>query len=221
MSKVVEFRGVDNLVTAEVVKDDNELEGGYEVGEVFSVAPVAEISKTTETSSETKYYDNLPALVINSEGSDEIGLTCAIPDLATYAKLVGKTIDETTGAMIDGEREPKYYALGYRFKKTDGTYRYVWRLKGMFAIPDESSQTETDGTDSNNMELTFTGISTTHKFTKGGKPAKAVVVDDTETSKCDVSTFFDEVTTPDTLKTKGVLAAAKADEGKVDESSAG
>ena len=155
MTKVVEFRGVDNLVAAEVLTDDNELESGYTVGEVFSVAPVAEISKTTETSSETKYYDNLPALVINSEGPDEIGVTCAIPDLATYAKLVGKSIDSETGAMIDGERDPKYYALGYRFKKTDGTYRYVWRLKGMFAIPDEASQTETNGTDSNNMELTL------------------------------------------------------------------
>lgn len=220
MTKVVEFRGVDNLVAAEVLTDDNELESGYTVGEVFSVAPVAEISKTTETSSETKYYDNLPALVINSEGSDEIGVTCAIPDLATYAKLVGKSIDSKTGAMIDGERDPKYYALGYRFKKTDGTYRYVWRLKGMFAIPDEASQTETNGTDSNNMELTFTGISTTHKFTKGGKPAKAVVVDDTPTSKCDVSTFFDTVTDPDTLKAKSLLTA-KVDEAKVDESAVG
>ena len=220
MTKVVEFRGVDNLVAAEVLTDDNELEGGYTVGEVFSVAPVAEISKTTETSSETKYYDNLPALVINSEGSDEIGVTCAIPDLASYAKLVVKSIDSETGAMLDGERDPKYYALGYRFKKTDGTYRYVWRLKGMFAIPDEASQTETNGTDSNNMELTFTGISTTHKFTKGGKPAKAVVVDDTPTSKCDVSTFFDTVTDPDTLKAKSLLTA-KVDEAKVDESAVG
>ena len=218
MTKVVEFRGVDNLVAAEVLTDDNELEGGYTVGEVFSVAPVAVISKTTETSSETKYYDNLPALVINSEGSDEIGVTCAIPDLATYAKLVGKSIDSETGAMIDGERDPKYYALGYRFKKTDGTYRYVWRLKGMFAIPDEESQTETEGTDSNNMELTYTGISTTRKFTKGGKSAKAVVV--TPTSKCDVSTFFDTVTDPDTLKAKEMLTA-KIDEGKVDESVVG
>lgn len=201
--KVVEFRGVDGLVAAEVTKDDNEASGGYQVGEVFEVAPVAEISKTTETSSETKYYDNLPALVINSEGSDEITITCAIPDLATYAKLIGKYIDTTTGAMIDGERDNKYYALGYRFKKTDGTYRYVWRLKGSFAIPDENSQTENDGTDTNNMELTYTGISTSHKFTKTGKPAKAVVVDDTEDSQCDVSEFFDTVTDPDKLTAKG------------------
>lgn len=200
--KYTEFRGVDNLVAAEVTTDDNEESGGYVTGEVFPIAGVAEISKTTETSSETKFYDNLPVLVLNSEGSDEIAVTCSIPDLATYAKLVGKTIDQTTGAMIDAEREPKYYALGYRFKKTDGTYRYVWRLKGMFAIPDETSATEDDGTDTNNMELTYTGISTTHKFTKTSKPAKAVVVDDTAESKADISTFFETVTDPDKLKAK-------------------
>lgn len=204
--KVVEFRGVDGLVAAEVLTDDNELEeGGYTVGEVFKIAGVAEISKTTETNSETKYYDNVPAIVISSEGSDDIGVTCSIPDLATYARLVGKDIDVTTGAMIDGEREPKYFALGYRFKKTDGTYRYVWRLKGMFGIPDENSATENDGTDTNNMELTYTGISTVHRFTKTGKPAKAVVVDDTPDSKADVSTFFATVTDPDKLKAKTAL----------------
>lgn len=205
--KVVEFRGVDNLVAAEVTADDNETGGsgthGYATGEVFQIAGVAEISKTTETSSESKYYDNVPAIVINSEGSDEITVTCSIPDLATYAKLVGKTIDTATGAMIDGEREPKYFALGYRMKRTDGKYRYVWRLKGQFAIPDETSATEDDSTDTNNMELVYTGISTNHKFTKGGgKPAKAVVVDDTEESLCDVSEFFATVTDPDKLATK-------------------
>lgn len=200
--KVIEFRGVDNLVAAEVMTDDNELSGGYKVGEVFPIAGVAEISKTTETSNESKYYDNVPAIVINSEGSDEIKVTCSIPDLATYAKLIGKHIDTDTGAMIDAEREPKYFALGYRFKRTDGTYRYVWRLKGMFAIPDETSATEDDGTDTNNMELTYTGISTSHKFTKTGKPAKAVVVDDTAESKADISAFFDDVTDPDKLKKK-------------------
>lgn len=211
--KIVEFRGVDGLVAAEVTGDDNETSGGYVVGEVFPLAGVAEISKTTETSSEAKYYDNVPAIVFNSEGADEITITASVLALATLAKITGKHIDAETGAMIDGERDPKYYALGYRFKMTDGTYRYVWRLKGSFSIPDETSATEDDGTDTNNMELVYTGISTTHKFTKTGKPAKAVVVDDTPDSKCDVSTFFETVTDPDKLKAKE-SRAGKAVVGK-------
>ena len=84
----------------------------------------------------------------------------------------------------------------------------MWRLKGTFSIPEESSKTEDDSTDSNGQELTYTGIYATHKFTKGFKnsqgqwvkgPSKAVVVDERD-GKCDVSAFFDEVTTPDTLK---------------------
>ena len=61
------------------------------------------------------------------------------------------------------------------------------------------------------MTLTYTGISTTYKFTKGNSPAKAVVVDDNAESKCDVSAFFETVTDPDKLKAKGVQSmAAKA-----------
>ena len=209
--KYVEFRGFEGLVAAEILNDDNEAEGGYKTGEVFPIAGAGEISKTTETSSKVKNYDNIPAIVINSEGADEITITCSVPDLATYAKLVGKDIDKETGAMIDGERQVKYFALGYILGRTDGTKRYVWRLKGTFSIPDEGAKT-TGGndTDSNNMELTYTGISTSHKFTKSGKPAKAVVVDDTPESKADVSTFFDAVTDPDALKAKAEALMAKA-----------
>lgn len=201
MADVFEFRGVDNLVYAEVTGDDNETEGGYVTGIVKPLSPVATISKSTESSSEAHYYDNQPMLVINSEAADEITLTVAPPDLKTYAELVGKDFDETTGMMIDCERATKYFAIGYRTKGTDGKYRYVWRLKGSFAIPEETNETENDGTDTTNMELTYTGIATTHKFTKNNKPAKGVVVDE-RFDKVDFSTFFDKVQTPDTVTAK-------------------
>lgn len=212
MTKVVEFRGVDNLVYAEIISDTLE---GYETGTVKKLAPVAEISKTTEYSTGAKYYDNNPAIVIGGEGADEITLTCAIPDLPTYAEIIGKDIDEDTGAFIDTERELKYFALGYRFKKTDGTYRYVWRFKGSFSIPDETSATEDDGTDGNNIQLTYTGIATTYYFEKNRKKAKGIAIDDNLESKADVSTFFDEVTTPDTVTTKQEFAVATVDNSTV------
>lgn len=194
-NKTVEFRGCDNLVIAEVIADDRE--NAYTAGEVARLAPVAEIAKTVENSSETHYYDNVGMIIIRSEGSDEVTLTVPALPLATLAKITGKQVDPTTGAFIDGESVEKYFAIGYRLRLTDGTYRYVWRLKGSFSIPDETSATENDGTDTNNQELTFTGVKTVTKFENGGS-AKAVVVDERD-GLCDVSDWFDAVITPDTL----------------------
>jgi phi13 family phage major tail protein len=198
------------LVAAEVLIDDNETntatEGqtpnhGYVTGEVFSIAGVAEISRTTESSSEAHYYDNMPAVVISSTGSDEVTInTSAIP-FEALAKITGQHYDDTTGALIEGPRDNKYFALGYQTKKTNGDLVYVWRYKGQFSIPDATYATEDDGTDANGQEITYTGISTTHKFTKTGKGAKALNVDLGQ-DKADVATFFDTVTTPDDLKAK-------------------
>lgn len=200
MAEIVEYRGAEGLVYAEVTKDDNESDGGYTTGTVKSLAGVAEISKTVESSSETHYYDNIPAIVIGAEGADEITLTVSAIPLNVLADLTGKTYDTQLGAFIDHPATAKYFALGYKTKKTNGDEMYVWRYKGKFAIPDETFATEDDGTDANGQELTYTGIATTHKFTKGGT-CKGLVVDLGE-NKANVSTFFDSVTTPDTLTTK-------------------
>lgn len=197
---VDEFRGTDNLVYAEVLTDNNNDGEGYSCGAVKILAPVAEISKTTETGSDTHYYDNKPAIVISSEGSDTITLTVAALGLDTLAEVTGKQVDPETGALMDGERVQKYYALGYRLKLIGDKpgYRYVWRYKGTFAIPEEKSSTENADTDATNQELTYTGISTNHIFTKPNAVQKALVVDEAD-GKADVSTFFDQVTTIDTL----------------------
>lgn len=201
--EVFEFRGVSDLVYAEVLTDDNDEESGYTTGKVKPLSPVAEIGKTTETSSEAKYYDNIPLIVINSEGADEIKIICAPPNLETLSDITGKYYDATKGAMIGAPRKVKYFAIGYKTKGTDGKERYVWRFKGTFSIPDETSKTEDDGTDSENTELTFTGIYTTHKFTVGSEklPVKDLVVDE-RYDKANLSTYFTTVTTPETLKAK-------------------
>lgn len=202
-NKTVEFRGCDNLVIAEVIADD--LTNAYSVGEVEPLAPVAEIAKTVENSSETHYYDNTGMIIIRSEGSDEIVLTVPALPLRTVAKVTGKTIDPATGAFIDGESVERYYAIGYRLRLTDGTYRYVWRLKGSFNIPDETSATENDGTDTNNQQLTYTGVKTVTRFSDG-KRAKGIVIDERD-GLADVSEFFDKVQTPDTLPDLAIVQA--------------
>lgn len=201
MSEIFEWRGVEGLVAAEVTGDDNETDGGYVTGAVFDVAPMSELSRTTETSSEPHYYDNVPAIVVSSTGSDEVAVNTAGIPLDVIAKLTGQTYDETTGMLIEGVRETKYFALGYKTKKTNGEEVFVWRLKGTFNIPDSTHKTEDDGTDGEGQELTYTGISTTHKFTKTGKVAKAVNVD-LGKDLAVVTDFFKTVQTPDTIKAK-------------------
>lgn len=192
-----EYRGVEGLVVAKVVEDTTE---NFETDTVREFAGVNNIEKTKETASETKYYDNIPAIVITAEGPDEIKLICSVVDLEQDAYLEGKTYDETTGAYIDGDGEPGYYAIGYITKDTKGNKRYVWRYKGTLAKGAETHITEDNGTESNGVEWTFTGIKTTHKFTKGGS-CKGIVVDESK-GLADLTGFFETVTTPDALKAK-------------------
>lgn len=198
MAKIVEFRGCDNVVVAEVTKDDAT---GYTVGNVIPLAPAGQISKTTENSSETHFYDNVGAIVIKTEGDDEITITVPALNLDQLAIVTGKSIDSATGAYIDDEGTEKYYALGYRIQLSDNSYRYVWRLKGMFTnIPDEDSITRSNNVDTNNQSVIFTGNRTLYSFQAGNIKgrAKSVVIDERD-GLADVSGFFSQVVTPDNV----------------------
>lgn len=197
MPDIQEYRGIRNLVAAEILTDTTEK---FECDTPFAVCGVAELSRTTETSSEAHYYDNVPAVVIDSTGSDEVTITGSAIPFDVLAKITGQAYDEAKGMFVEGERESKYFAIGYITEKTDGTEIFVWRLKGKFNIPDSTHATKDDGAEANGQELTFTGINTTHKFTVGGKSktAKAVNVD-TGVNPVDEAAFFEEVQTPDTV----------------------
>lgn len=198
LQEIVEYRGVEGLVAAEVLTDDDN--EGYTTGSVFAIAGVAEISKTTDSSNEAHYYDNIPAVVVSNTSQDTVTISASAIPLDVLATITGQNYDTTTGALIEGPRDFKYFAIGYQTKKTNGDIMYVWRYKGTFNIPDQTNSTENDSTDANGQEIVYTGISTTHKFTKTGKGAKALVVD-TAKELADVTTFFNTVTTPDSLQT--------------------
>ena len=204
--KIFEFRGIDNLYVAKVTKDDSE---GYTCDTPVRLSYVAEVAKSTDSASEAHYYDNKAMIVVNSESADKITLTIAPPALEMLSKIIGKSFDAELGMMVDSERNNDYFAIMYRTKGTDGQYRYVSRLKGTFNIPEDDNQTENDGTDTTNTSIEFTGIYTEHEFTKGKYngtawekgSAKGIVVD-TRYGLADVSKFFDEIQTPDTIKVK-------------------
>lgn len=200
--KVVEYRGIRGLVAAEVLKDDAE---GMEFGTPFAIAGVSELGKETEASSEPHYYDNVPAVVIDSVGADTVTMaTSAIP-FNVLADVTGQFYDTDLGMFVEGERESKYFAIGYITKRTDGVEVFVWRLKGTFNIPSSTHASEDDGTDANGQELVFTGINTQHKFAlvKDGvtkmKTVKAINIEQ-DINPQEETTFFATVQTPETVK---------------------
>lgn len=198
LGEIVEYRGISDIVAAEVLTDDNGTDG-YTTGEVFSIAGVAELSKETETSSDTHFYDNMPAIVIDAVGGDTVTISASAVADEVKAKLTGQKYDATLGAFIEGEATKPYFALGYRTQKTNGDEVYVWRYKGKFDFGATTHVTKDNGTDANGEELTYNGISTTHKWTKYyNKGAKSMAVN-TALGLANVSTFFDTVTTPDAL----------------------
>ena len=197
MANIQEYRGVRALVAAEVITDNNET---FECGTPFEVAGVAELSRTTEISSESHYYDNVPAIVIDSTGADEVTITASAIPFESLAKITGQVYDAAKGMFVEGERDSKYFAIGYITKKTDGTEIFVWRLKGKFNVPDSTHASENDGAEANGQEIVFTGINTNHKFTAlNNKTAKAVNVDTSVNTSVTETEFFASVQTPDTV----------------------
>lgn len=193
--KIEEYRGIRDLVCAELLTDGDT---AITFDTPFKVAGVSQLVRTTETSSEAHYYDNVPAVVIDSTGADSVTIDTSAIDFDVLAKLTGQTYDADLGMFVEGERESKYFAMGYITEKTDGTEVFVWRLKGKFNVPDSTHGTKNNGTDANGQQLVFTGVNTNHKFTKTGKTAKAVNVD-TSVNAVVESTFFQTVQTPDSV----------------------
>ena len=191
-----EYRGVSNAVYAEITSDTAE---EFVTGAVKDLTGVSEIGKTTESAHEVHFYDNIAAIVVDSVGVDEITINTSGIPLDVLADITGQYYDQTTGMLVEQESTPKYFAFGYITDKTDGTKVLVWRLKGKFSIPGTTSATKDDGTDANGQELTYTGISTVHKFTKTGKPARAINIDTSVNQTMTDATFFETVNTPDTI----------------------
>lgn len=168
---IKEYRGIRDLVAAELITDNSTT---LAYGTPFPIAGIAELSRTTENSSESHYYDNIAAIVIDSVGADEVTCSTSAIPLDVLAKLTGQYYDEDTNTFVEGEANRKYFAIGYITEDTSGNEVYVWRHKVKCSIPDSTHNTKTDGTEANGQEIVFTGIHTTHKFTKTGKTAKAI-----------------------------------------------
>lgn len=206
--KISEYRGVKSLYAAKVTEVTEVVNGVEETkeqyGVPFQLAGVQEIANELSESSETHYYDNVGAIVVDSEGDDTYTLTVSIPSLKTRSIIEGTYYDEKTGALIGTPKFRDYYAIAFIGNKLNGEDEYVWVLKGKFSGGGATHSTMDDGTDATNIQYTFTSIHTSQVFDQipdadgNGQTLKSYTVE--AGGKVDVSKWFNQVVTPETVE---------------------
>jgi phi13 family phage major tail protein len=189
--------GVSDLYYAEIVTDDLD---EYTTGTVTWLAPLAELSQEPTVNSEVFYADNGAFDSASSEGETKISLTISNLPLETQAVLLGGVLDEVNGLLYDyGGTQPDV-ALGFRSKKSNGSYRYYWFLKGKFEKGPESAKTEGENVEFQPSELVFTAVKTIHRFDLSATVTDTVkrIVGDDDVAGFSYTgdTWFDDVVVP-------------------------
>lgn len=187
--------GLDSLYIAEVTQDDSL---GYVADTPEYFAPAAEATQEPSSSFEIQFADDQPYDVMTGEGETKVNLTVTGLPLAMLAKITGRAFDATTGRMYDNGGSAPYVALSFRSKKTNGSYRYVQFLKGVFSMPKEDAKTKADKSEAQTVQLVYTAIRTVHKWSLGGGVTDSVkrVVGDTDTDAFSATGWFSQVQVP-------------------------
>lgn len=199
MTKQYSVVGVDSVYYALVTQDD---ENGYVAGVPQQLTQAMEIKGTPAASSETQFADNTEHDVVTVEGPTTLELIAPNISEDVLAELLGAVVDTASGRIFDDAdpAEAPYFALGYRFKKRNGSYRYRWYLKCRAEKPMEEGVSESDKVNLKTTTLKVTAIKTSHLFDLigDGSRMKGVkrVHGDEDLDNFDGDTWFDAVQQP-------------------------
>lgn len=133
--------GLQDIYYAKLIKDD---ETGVEYDTPKKMLPAITANVTPTVNSATLNGNDGPIVTANALGPITVEIGVAAIPLETQADLLGSTIT-ADGLLIDnGDDQAPEVALGYRRSMSDGSFVYVWLLKGKFQLPTEEAQTKQD-----------------------------------------------------------------------------
>ena len=146
--------GLDMFHYAEQLTDTS---AGCSYDTPEAVAGIINANVRANGSIETQYADDGPAFNASSVGRQEVSLEFTGLTPTVRAGWLGHTI--TTGVVQEKTTDtPKVVAIGFRSQKANGNYRYVWYLKGQFAVPDDKYETKKEKTTFGTTSLTYAGL---------------------------------------------------------------
>ena len=113
----------------------------YETPEKLERAISAKLSPKSNT--ENIYSDDSVEDVIAAFEGVDVEIEVNQLSLASRAKLQGAKV--VKGVLIENKDDiPPTIAIGFKSKKTNGKYRYVWLLKGKFELSSDEYDTEAE-----------------------------------------------------------------------------
>ena len=133
--------GLDKLYFAPIMLSAN----GYEsYGSPVQLAKAISASLTVELAEGELYADDALSEKVSEFKSGKLSL--GVDDIGIQAAriLTGATVDQNGVLVSSTEDTPQPVAIGFRAKKSDGTYRYYWLYKVLFSVPGAELNTKGD-----------------------------------------------------------------------------
>ncbi|SHK54427.1 major tail protein [Paramaledivibacter caminithermalis] len=132
--------GLRNIHIAILTKDDH-TGATYDTQSKLERAISAKL--TPKMSSENIYSDDTVEDVITAFEGVDVEIEANQLSLESRAKLQGSKV--VKGVLIESKEDiPPTLALGFKSKKNNGKYRYVWLLKGKFELASDEYDTEAE-----------------------------------------------------------------------------
>ncbi|MGL5717325.1 MAG: major tail protein [Paraclostridium sp.] len=159
--------GVDNVVACKISDNDNK----YEViSEVIALPGAMAMNVNANFSLETAFFDNGPGELAISLGVIEVTFNKSALGPKEKSWLLGlNEIEKSKEIAYSQNNVAPWIALGFRSLRSDGSYRYVWMLKGKFSLPEDNNETKADSINFQSEELTGRFVTTEFAFpTKDG-----------------------------------------------------
>jgi phi13 family phage major tail protein len=186
--------GLSDLYVAAISADSA---AAYTAGSPAYFAPAAELNAAPSVNRETQYADDAAYDTFVSEGETELTMRVTGIPPEMLAAVLGKTFDATTGRFYDTDATPPDYALGFKSKKSNGSYRWYWYLKGKFSTPAETFETQGDTPAPQTTEIVFTAVHSTYQHDVGATNEKVKRVwGDDDTDAFDSTNWFSQVQVP-------------------------
>ncbi|WP_069648986.1 major tail protein [Caloranaerobacter ferrireducens] len=130
--------GLKDIHIAVLTQDDNT---GVTYDTPIKLERAISARLSPKVSSENIYSDDTVEDVITAFEGVDVEIEINQLSLESRAKLQGAKV--VKGVLIESKEDiPPTLALGFKSKKNNGKYRYVWLLKGKFELASDEYDTE-------------------------------------------------------------------------------